>query len=201
MAKTAAFRRKIANSVGAGAFALAAGMLAGALFAGGAGDGSRVSFPDAGKFVRLATPQRVPDLLFTDAEGKTRRLSEWRGRTVVLNLWATWCAPCKMEMPSLDRLEGMLGGGNLSVIALSLDRGGMKEPAAFFARQGISQLKLYNDASGEAGLRLAAAGLPLTVVLNEKGEEIARFLGPAEWDAPERISELGALLRQTTTLR
>jgi len=112
---------------------------------------------------------------------------------VLLNLWATWCAPCKTEMPSLDRLEATLGGGDFAVVALSVDRGGLKEPAAFFARQGISRLKLYNDVTGEASIRVKAPALPLTLVLNEKGEEIARFLGPADWDAPNRVAELQAL--------
>jgi thiol-disulfide isomerase/thioredoxin len=186
-------RRRLAKYSFLGALALTAGMFAAVAFVGAAGERARVSFPDAGKFVRPAAPQRAPDVTFADAEGKTRRLSEWKGRTVVLNFWATWCTPCKTEMPSLDRLEGMLGGGDFSVVALSLDRDGLKAPAAFFARQGIARLKLYNDATGEAGLRLKAAGLPLTVVLNEKGEEIARFLGPAEWDSPETIAELQAL--------
>ncbi len=189
----AASRRAAAKYTALGALAASAGMLAALLYIDGASEKGRVPFPGAGKLIRLAAPQSVPELSFADAEGKTRRLSEWRGRMVVLNLWATWCAPCKTEMPSLDRLEAKLGGAGFAVIALSLDRGGLKEPSAFFEREGISRLKLYNDAAGEASIRMKAPALPLTVVLNGKGEEIARFLGPAEWDAPERVSELLAL--------
>jgi thiol-disulfide isomerase/thioredoxin len=179
-----------------GVLAVSAGAVSALLLVGETGKSSRLlpsSEPTTGKLVRLAAPEPVADLAFLDAEGQTRRLSEWRGRAILLNLWATWCAPCKTEMPSLDRLEAKLGGGDFAVVALSLDRGGLKEPAAFFARQGISRLKLYNDATGEASLRLKAPALPLTAVLNEKGEEIARFLGPADWDAPERVAELRAL--------
>jgi thiol-disulfide isomerase/thioredoxin len=180
-----------------GVLSIAAGALAAFLLAGETGKSS-LSSPNSElttrKFVRLAAPEPVADLAFLDGEGQTRRISEWRGRTILLNLWATWCAPCKTEMPSLDRLEAKLGGVDFAVVALSLDRGGLNEPAAFFARQGISRLKLYNDATGEARIRMKASALPLTAVLNEKGEEIARLLGPADWDAPERVAELQALL-------
>lgn len=179
-----------------GMLALSAGMGAGLFFAGEIGRSERTS-PSTdlatGKLIRLAAPQRVADLAFRDAEGKTRHLSEWRGRTVVLNLWATWCAPCKTEMPSLDRLKAKLDGDTFAVVALSLDRGGIGESAAFFERQSISCLELYNDATGEASIRLKAPALPLTVVLNHTGEEIARFIGPADWAAPERVAELQAL--------
>lgn len=178
-----------------GMLALSAGIAAAVFFVRETGERARpfaATELTTRRLIRLATPEPVADLAFLDAEGRSRRLSEWRGRMVLLNLWATWCAPCKTEMPSLDRLEAKLGG-DLTVITLSLDRGGLKEPAAFFARENISRLKLYNDPTGEASLRVKAPALPLTVILNEKGEETARFLGPADWDAPERVAELQAL--------
>jgi len=111
---------------------------------------------------------------------------------VLLNLWATWCAPCKMEMPSLDRLRAKMGDG-IAVIALSVDRGGLQAPAAFLSSQGITRLQLYHDKTGEAVGLLKAAGLPTTLVLNEKGEEIARLIGPADWDGAGILAELDAL--------
>ncbi len=174
--------------------AATAGMVAAFLLFGSPGIMSRPASPEAGlgKFIYHAEPQPIADIAFTDAEGRARLLSEWRGHMVLLNLWATWCAPCKVEMPSLDRLQAKLGE-RFAVLALSTDRSGPKAPAAFFANQHIAHLKLYNDSTGEANVSMNAAGLPLTAVLNENGQEIARLLGPAEWDSPEILAEIEAL--------
>jgi len=146
-----------------------------------------------GHFIRHAEPKAIPNISFKDAEGHAAQLSDWRGRMVLVNLWATWCAPCKTEMPSLDRLQAKLGGEDFAILALSTDRGGPKEPAEFFAREGIAHLKVYNDSSGDATRRLNVPGLPLTAVLNKEGLEIARLVGPADWDSPEIIAQLQAL--------
>lgn len=180
------------------AAALIAGMSAAAWVTGGRGkleDLSRTAgqHAAAGLPVRHAEPQPIADIVFTDAGGQVRRLSEWRGKTVILNLWATWCAPCKAEMPSLDRLQAHLGADGFTVIALSMDRTGLKEPSAFFAQEGIAHLQLYIDGAGEAISKLKAPGLPLTAVLNEKGEEVARLVGPAQWDSSPMIAQLKAL--------
>ncbi len=148
----------------------------------------------AAQFIRHAEPQSVPDIVFADPDGRTRHLSEWRGKVVLLNLWATWCAPCKSEMPSLDRLQAELGGDSFTVLALSTDRTGPKEPAAFFAREGIAHLKPFNDDTAEANIGLKAPGLPLTVVLNKDGKEVARLVGPADWDSPATIAEVEGFL-------
>ncbi len=156
------FLKRAAPRALLGMLALAAGMIAAFLFTSGGKGVFREAVPGAEipskKLIRLRAPEFVGDLAFIDADGKTRRLSEWRGRMVVLNLWATWCAPCKAEMPSLDRLEAKLGGSDFAVVALSMDRGGMKEPAAFLAREGLSHLQLYNDATGEASRQMGAPG-------------------------------------------
>jgi thiol-disulfide isomerase/thioredoxin len=180
-----------------GVLALASGVIAAFLLTSGGRDLVREERPAAEspprKLVHLGAPERIADLVFSDAEGKPRRLSEWRGRMVLLNLWATWCAPCKMEMPSLDRLEAKLGGDGFAVVALSVDRGGPEKPAAFFASEGLTRLKLYNDATGEAARRVGAAGLPLTAILNGDGEVVARLIGPTHWDSPDMIAQLEAL--------
>ena len=144
------------------------------------------------RFTRHAEPQLVSDIAFNDADGRQVRLSDWRGQLVLLNIWATWCGPCKAEMPSLDRLQAKLGGKEFTVLALSTDRGGPKVPAQFFAREGITHLKVFNDNTGEAAIRMKEPGLPLSIVLNENGQEIARLFGPMEWDSPEMIAQIEA---------
>jgi thiol-disulfide isomerase/thioredoxin len=142
------------------------------------------------KLVRLKEPQAAPDISFIDAKGKTRHLQEWRGKVVLLNLWATWCAPCKVEMPSLDRLQAKLGSDKFTVLAVSTDRTGPKEPEAFLAKAGITHLALYNDPAANALVQLKAEGLPVNVILDREGREAARLLGPAEWDSEQTIAEL-----------
>lgn len=143
-----------------------------------------------GRLVRYREPKVIPDLAFAAADGRLHHLSEWRGKIVLLNLWATWCAPCKTEMPSLDRLKARLGGEEFAVLALSTDRGGTKETAAFFAASAIKHLDVYNDPTGQAMTQLRATGLPLTVILDKDGREIARLLGPSDWDRAETIEGL-----------
>lgn len=137
------------------------------------------------RLVRLPTPQAVQDFTFADGEGGQRTLSEWKGKVVLVNLWATWCAPCKVEMPSLDRLQAKLGGADFAVLPISLDRTGAEKPRAFLASAGLSQLGLYLDSKNALMQILRAQGLPLTVLLDRQGREIARLAGPAEWDSPE----------------
>ena len=112
----------------------------------------------------------------------------------MLNLWATWCAPCRREMPSLDRLQAKYGGDGLEVIALSLDRGDIAKVRAFFDELAISNLAIYQDPKGRAGRELAAPGLPTTVVIDRAGQEVGRLLGPAEWDSPEALAVIEALM-------
>ncbi len=187
--------------VGLGMLAAGAGVLT-ALYITGGGQGVR-SFdpvseerqaasatPSLGRFIQTAEPRAVPDLAFTGADGKAHRLSEWRGKVVLLNLWATWCAPCKVEMPSLDRLQAKLGGDAFTVLALSVDRGGLDKPAAFFAGNNITHLAVYNDSESQATSALRASGLPVSVVLDGEGREIARLIGPADWDSPATAAKI-----------
>ena len=163
---------------------------------GDAGEASTpAALPVIGKLLRLAEPKPIADLEFKGADGKPHRLSEWRGKVILLNLWATWCAPCEAEMPSLDRLQAKLGGDDFTVLAISEDRIGPEKPAAFFAKEGIKQLALYIDGSASAIASLQAAALPLSVVLDREGREVARRLGPAAWDSPATAAELAEFIR------
>lgn len=146
-----------------------------------------------GNLARHPNPRPMPDITFADASGQQRRLSEWRGRFVLLNLWATWCAPCKVEMPALDRLQAQKGSAQFEVIALSTDRAGARLPREFYEKTGITHLALYVDDTAEANVALKPGGLPATLLIDRDGHEIARLLGPAEWDTADAAKALETL--------
>lgn len=142
------------------------------------------------RFVMQAEPRELPPLRFVDADGKATNLAQLRGHVVLLNIWATWCPPCRKEMPSLDRLQGSLGGEGLHVVALSIDKGDAALPAikAFYASLGLQHLRVYNDSEGAAGFELGAPGVPVTFLLDRQGREVGRLTGPAEWDGAEAVA-------------
>ena len=144
-------------------------------------------------------PKPVPELTFLDGEGSEVRLADFRGEVVVLNLWATWCAPCRREMPSLDRLQARYGDAGLEVIALSLDRSDVEKVRAFFDELGITHLAVYQDPQARAGRELGAPGLPTTIVIDRAGREVGRLLGPAEWDSDEALTVIEALIGPSDT--
>src|SRR5258708_38071340 len=140
-------------------------------------------------FVMHDAPQPVATVAFDDAQGRSRTLADFKGKVVLLNIWATWCIPCRKEMPALDRLQGSLGGPDFEVGVVSIDRGGRDIVAKFYAETGIRNLALHIDASGQAMRTRGAVGLPTTVIINRGSNEIGRVIGPLEWDGPE-IAEL-----------
>jgi thiol-disulfide isomerase/thioredoxin len=153
------------------------------------------------KFVMLDPPKAVPDVRFVDGDGRNRALSDFKGRVVLLNIWATWCVPCRKEMPTLDRLQSVLGREGVEVVARSIDRGGVDVVRKFYGEIGISRLAIYVDTSGRAFRDLAVVGLPTTILIDRAGREIGRVVGPAKWDAPETIDTLRRLIgRQTGAL-
>lgn len=132
-------------------------------------------------------PKPLPEISFQDSDGKPRTLGDFRGKVVLLNIWATWCVPCRKEMPTLDRLQAQLGGPDFQVVALSMDRAGPDVGKKFFAEIGVRNLALDIDPSSKAMFALGVFGLPTTVLIDREGKEIGRLVGPAEWDAPEMI--------------
>jgi thiol-disulfide isomerase/thioredoxin len=148
-------------------------------------------------FVLHPEPTPMPEVYFADGEGTARSLADFRGKFVLLNLWATWCAPCRREMPTLDRLQAMLGGPSFEVVALSIDRAGIEPVRRFYAEFGIKALGLYIDTSGKALRELGAIGLPATVLIDRDGNELGRLIGPAEWDAPEMVAFLRTWIDNT----
>lgn len=123
-------------------------------------------------------------LAFTGGDGTPRELAQWRGRVVLVNLWATWCAPCIKEMPALDRLQATLGGEAFDVVAIALDRQGERVVRPFFEGLKLERLALHLDPSNAASRVFAAKGLPVSVLLDRDGRELGRVLGAAEWDTP-----------------
>jgi thiol-disulfide isomerase/thioredoxin len=147
----------------------------------------------------LATkPLRIPDLAFLNATGAERRLADWRGRTILLNLWATWCIPCRKEMPTLDELQTKLGGPQFEVVAINIDTRDPEKPRAWFKEVGIARLDYYVDASAKVfqDLKLIgrAFGMPTTLLVDPQGCEIATLAGPAEWASEDAIKLVSAAL-------
>ena len=136
------------------------------------------------------TPRTIPAIRFIDKKDNSVELANFKGRMVLLNLWATWCVPCIQELPALDRLQQAMASTNFVVVALSLDRGGLSEVGPFWSRAGLRHLPIYMDPSMTAGQTLGVRGLPTTLLIDQKGFEIARHEGPAEWDSEESISQL-----------
>jgi len=139
-------------------------------------------------FALVDPPKALPDVRFVDGDGRNRALSDFRGKVVLLNVWATWCIPCRKEMPTLDRLQGTLGGADFQVVALSIDRQGLAVVRKFYGEIGIKYLGMHVDSSGKAARELGAVGLPTTLLIDREGREISRLVGPAEWDAPDMIA-------------
>jgi thiol-disulfide isomerase/thioredoxin len=139
-------------------------------------------------FVLLDKPSLVAEVKFDDGEGHARKLSDFKGKVVLLNVWATWCVPCRKEMPALDRLQASLGGANFEVVPVSIDHGGLDVIRKFYIEVGIRNLALYVDSSSQVLGRVRALGLPTSLLIDRSGEEIGRVIGPAEWDASEIIA-------------
>ncbi len=147
-------------------------------------------------FVLKADLPALPEVPFRDGENKERKLSDWKGRVVMLNLWATWCAPCRHEMPSINRLQEQFGSDQFEVVALSVDRKGLAASAKFLEEVKASSLKLYVDETSDALQKLGVIGLPATFLIDREGREIGRLLGPAEWDSDEAKALIKAALAE-----
>lgn len=168
---------------------------------GGAKPGAGAQGPLAGlnkgkmaAFVIKREPAPVPDLAFVDAAGGAKSLAEWRGKIVLLNVWATWCVPCREEMPMLDKLQADLGGKDFDVVAINIDKGGAEKPAKFLAETGASHIALYTDPTGKLFSLVKAVGMPTTLLIGRDGKELGRLVGPADWDSPEAVALIKAAI-------
>jgi thiol-disulfide isomerase/thioredoxin len=148
-----------------------------------------------GAFVPRRSAAEAPAISFRDAEGKELTLADFRGRLLVVNYWATWCAPCVEEMPSLDRLHAALSPEGIEVAAISVDRGGMRQVAPFFEVHGLKHLPVYLDPSGASMRALGVRGLPTTIVIDRRGRDAGRLEGAADWNSDAAKRLLRALAR------
>jgi thiol-disulfide isomerase/thioredoxin len=147
-------------------------------------------------FVLQDAPKPLPAITVADGEGNVGSLADLHGKFVLLNIWATWCVPCRKEMPTLDRLQGQLSGLDFQVIALSIDRGGADAVRKFYGEIGIQHIAIHLDPAGVAFQKLGVVGLPTTILVDRDGREVGRLIGPAEWDSPEMIAFLKSFIAQ-----
>ncbi len=142
------------------------------------------------KLVVHPKPIRASHLSFTDADGAPHTFSETDGKVRLVNFWATWCAPCREENPSLDALQREMGGANFEVISIATGRNDIEAIKDFNRETGIAHLPILLDPMSELARDMDVPGLPVTVILNREGDEIARLLGGADWNSASAKSIL-----------
>jgi len=183
----------------------------GGLKRGGSGDSACAGAVDLAKklaplahgevaALTMATaPLRLPDLSFEDADGKPKKLSDWRGKTVLLNLWATWCVPCRKEMPALDALQTQLGGKDFEVVAVNIDTRDPGKPRNFLKEANLTRLGYFSDQKAKVFQDLKsigrALGMPTSVLVDAQGCEIATIAGPAEWASDDAVKLIKAAVQ------
>jgi thiol-disulfide isomerase/thioredoxin len=143
-----------------------------------------------------STPLRLPDLAFEDADGKPKKLSDFRGRTLLVNLWATWCVPCRKEMPALEALQTKMSGPNFEVVAINIDTRDPDKPRTFLKDANLTRLGFFNDQNAKVFQDLKtvgrALGMPTSVLVDPQGCEIATIAGPAEWASEDALKLIRA---------
>jgi thiol-disulfide isomerase/thioredoxin len=144
-------------------------------------------------------PLKLPDLTFEDANGNTKKLSDWHGRTVLVNLWATWCVPCRKEMPALDSLQGKLGSPDFQVVAINIDTRDPEKPRNFLKDEKLTRLSFFSDEKAKVFQDLKnigrALGMPTSVLVDGQGCEIATIAGPADWASDDAIKLISAAIK------
>lgn len=157
-----------------------------------AGDVSALLDGDMKKLALAEAPAALPDAVFLDQEDGEHALADWRGKWVVLNFWATWCAPCRKEMPSLDRLQAEMP--DLAVLPVATGRNAVDGIARFYEEAGVTNLPVLRDPKSELARQVGVMGLPVTLILNPEGQEVARLIGDAEWDSDSAKAVLAAFM-------
>ena len=146
------------------------------------------------------TPKSLPQLAFKDGNGAQKTLADWRGRTVLLNLWATWCVPCRKEMPALDALQKKLGGPDFEVVSINIDTRDLDKPKTWLKDNGVNTLAYYADSNAKVFQDLKsigkAFGMPTTLIVDPSGCELAVLAGPAEWASDDAQKLVTAALKK-----
>jgi len=155
--------------------------------AGPVADANSLITGQVANFTLYEQAKPTSEVEFLDAAEQPRSFADFQGKVVLVNFWATWCAPCIREMPALARLEAELGGDDFRVVAISIDRKGMPAVNSFYKKHKIEGLEPFVDTKNAVPRKLRVVGLPTTVLIDRRGNEIGRLVGGAEWDSPEAI--------------
>jgi thiol-disulfide isomerase/thioredoxin len=147
---------------------------------------------DMRKLVFSETPVDLPAVSIVDGGDQPHSLDAWQGKWVVLNFWATWCAPCRHEMPSLDRLQAAIP--DVAVLPVATGRNSVEAIRKFYGEAGVQALPILRDPKSELARNMGVMGLPVTVILNPEGQEVARLIGDAEWDSADAKAMMAALM-------
>ncbi|OYU19557.1 MAG: redoxin [Rhodobacteraceae bacterium PARR1] len=158
-----------------------------------AGDVSSLLEGDMKKLAMAEEPIALPEAVFLDATDGEHALADWQGKWVVLNFWATWCAPCRKEMPSLDRLQAAMP--ELVVLPVATGRNAVEGIERFYAEAGVTALPVLRDPQSALAREMGVMGLPVTLIVNPDGEEVARLIGDAEWDSDSAKAVLAELMK------
>ncbi len=151
-----------------------------------AGDMRKLSIPE--------TPAPASQQAFEDADGNAVTLADWRGQTVLVNFWATWCAPCRAEMPALNALQQELGGADFQVVTIATGRNPLPAIRKFFAEVGLTDLPVLRDPKRALSRDMGVLGLPASIILNAQGQEVARMTGDADWHSGDALMFLRAVI-------
>ena len=166
------------------------------------GANAAMAGPDAARALRhgdmrklnFATPAAVPDTAVTGLDGGEARLADFAGRYTLVNFWATWCAPCRREMPGLAALQRDFGGDAFQVVTVATGRNPVPAVKKFLAEAGVDNLPVYLDPRSGLARQMGILGLPITVILDPEGREIARLIGDADWSGDSARAVIGALM-------
>ncbi|WP_084609662.1 TlpA family protein disulfide reductase [Sedimenticola selenatireducens] len=153
---------------------------------------TEIAIENIGPLRRISPPRPLPEFRFIDSSGVEHTLRDFSGKTLLVNIWATWCPPCREEMPSLDRLSSRLGGKDFAVVAISTDLNGISVVQDFFQQIGINSLETYIDYNGETENALKVPGLPTTILVDTKGNSIGVKVGPMQWDSEPVVAVINA---------